>query len=301
MEQLIWGIYFIKSKLDIVLNRINMGGAVKCFYKQALELNYEETQKQIYLWIEKGEAKLVARYGSNEAYVTAEAMGIYHHMKKHIRPCMLTSIHRNAGVFPYGEKTAMKFGILMKEMSSEIDMLGYWKSIMQDYCINKLCREDCILTHLGNLEPYRSTQPWSAALRGKRVLVIHPFKETIESQYERREKLFENPDILPEFELTVIKAVQTATFEKDERFSDWFEALDYMFQQAMACEFDVALIGCGAYGLPLGAMLKRCGKMAIHLGGHYNSFLELLVNDGRIARLLMNIGFILYQVKHQCV
>ena len=31
--------------------------------------------------------------------------------------------------------------------------------------------------------------------------------------------------------------------------------------------FDVALIGAGAYGLPLSAHVKRSGKVAIHLGG----------------------------------
>ena len=31
--------------------------------------------------------------------------------------------------------------------------------------------------------------------------------------------------------------------------------------------FDVAIIGCGAYGMPLAAMLKQAGKQAIHLGG----------------------------------
>lgn len=266
-EQLIWESYFLKSKIDIALNKFHMGKLVKCRYKQPIDLDYENTQKQIKSWIEGGDAKLVARYGSNEAYATAEAIGVYLHMKKHIRPCVLTSIHRNAGVFPYGEQTAIRFGMLMKEVSAEVDMLCRWKSIMQDYCINNLCRSDCILTHLSNLEPYKSRNPWTSALRGKRVLVIHPFKESIEKQYQIREKLFDNPDILPEFDLTVIKAVQTAAYEKDDRFSDWFEALDYMYQQSMACEFDVALIGCGAYGLPLGAMLKRSGKMVIHMGG----------------------------------
>ena len=266
-EQLIWESYFLKSKIDIALNKFHMGKLVKCRYKQPIDLDYENAQKQIKYWIEGGDAKLVARYGSNEAYATAEAIGVYLHMKKHIRPCVLTSIHRNAGVFPYGEQTAIRFGMLMKEVSAEVDMLCRWKSIMQDYCINNLCRSDCILTHLSNLEPYKSRNPWTSALRGKRVLVIHPFKESIEKQDQLREKLFDNPDILPEFDLTVIKAVQTAAYEKDDRFSDWFEALDYMYQQSMACEFDVALIGCGAYGLPLGAMLKRSGKMVIHMGG----------------------------------
>jgi hypothetical protein len=31
--------------------------------------------------------------------------------------------------------------------------------------------------------------------------------------------------------------------------------------------FDVAIIGCGAYGLPLGAFVKQLGKKAVHLGG----------------------------------
>ena len=31
--------------------------------------------------------------------------------------------------------------------------------------------------------------------------------------------------------------------------------------------FDVAIIGCGAYGFPLAAEIKRMGKIAIHLGG----------------------------------
>ena len=32
-------------------------------------------------------------------------------------------------------------------------------------------------------------------------------------------------------------------------------------------DYDVALIGCGAYGFPLGAYVKRQGKKAVHLGG----------------------------------
>ena len=35
----------------------------------------------------------------------------------------------------------------------------------------------------------------------------------------------------------------------------------------MKFDFDVALIGCGAYGFPLAAKLKTAGKQAIHLGG----------------------------------
>ena len=34
-----------------------------------------------------------------------------------------------------------------------------------------------------------------------------------------------------------------------------------------AIDFDIAIIGCGAYGMPLAAHVKRIGKKAVHLGG----------------------------------
>lgn len=45
------------------------------------------------------------------------------------------------------------------------------------------------------------------------------------------------------------------------------QALDWMCQEALKIEFDVAIIGCGAYGFPLAVKLKQAGKQAIHLGG----------------------------------
>ena len=38
-------------------------------------------------------------------------------------------------------------------------------------------------------------------------------------------------------------------------------------KEALKIDFDVALIGCGAYGMPLAANLKKAGKQAIHMGG----------------------------------
>ena len=40
-----------------------------------------------------------------------------------------------------------------------------------------------------------------------------------------------------------------------------------MEQEALNLDFDVAILGCGAYGFPLAARFKRAGKKAIHLGG----------------------------------
>ena len=40
-----------------------------------------------------------------------------------------------------------------------------------------------------------------------------------------------------------------------------------MRDQIAKTEFDVAILGCGAYGFPLAAHVKRLGKQSVHLGG----------------------------------
>lgn len=53
----------------------------------------------------------------------------------------------------------------------------------------------------------------------------------------------------------------------NNNFKDWFEALDWMKAEMNKTDYDICLIGCGAYGFPLAAHAKRQGKKAIHLGG----------------------------------
>lgn len=174
-------------------------------------------------------------------------------------------ICNNAGFFPKNDAAIEKFSDMLKEALGEVDLLGVWDNKMEDLAVKEFM-PNVKLCELRGLEPYYFEEPWSANLRGKKVLVIHPFAETIEQQYKKREKLFEKP-VLPEFELYTLKAVQTAAGEKDDRFNTWFDALEYMVNEALKIDFDVAIIGCGAYGLPLATKLKKAGKIAIHVGG----------------------------------
>ena len=127
-------------------------------------------------------------------------------------------------------------------------------------------KEDCKFVQLEALYPFFVDNPWMTALKGKKVVVVHPFKESILSQYEKRKSLFQNPDVLPDFDLQVIKAVQTIAGEKSE-YKDWFDALDSMKEALEKTDFDVAILGCGAYGLPLASHVKNMGKKAVHMGG----------------------------------
>ena len=118
---------------------------------------------------------------------------------------------------------------------------------------------------LEDLEPIFTKNPWTKALEGKKVLVVHPFVDSITSQYQRKEKLFDN-NVLPDFDLEVIPAVQSIAGQKTE-FKDWFQALDSMKEQIAKRDFDVCILGCGAYGFPLASFVKNMGKQSIHMGG----------------------------------
>jgi hypothetical protein len=210
---------------------------------------------------------MVGRMGSGEMLAFIKTIEVKLGLRKHIPQGNMDSLCINAGFFPEEEEKILQFGEEMEQACKQVDMLAIWGTIPMEPYLLKTRFRGTTLCKLSGIEPFFAEKPWSSALAGKKVLVIHPFETSIHSQYEKRSELFPNRAVLPDFELKTLKAVQTIAGQKDERFADWFEALQYMFDQAMSQDFDVAIIGCGAYGFPLAARLKAAGKQVIHMGG----------------------------------
>lgn len=169
----------------------------------------------------------------------------------------------NAGFFPYDESLFLRFADMLENDMSQCDILASFtpgeKLFARQLSGAKKIR-------LFDLEPFHHSEPWTMALKGKKVLVVHPYEASIRHQWRVRDRLFPIPDILPDFDLQIIKAVQSAGGTKTE-FDTWFDALDHMKSMIDGCDFDIALIGCGAYGFHLAAHVKRMGRKAVHLGG----------------------------------
>ena len=240
------------------------------FYANKWLMSKRKTNEWIAEKIKKGEPFMVARFGNTELCVMTSVLkrrifGETEENEKRFEE-WFARLGEGAGFFPVKKELAEVFTDLMVEASREVDMLAIWYCEMDDYVVSEYM-DKCKMTHLNYIEPWRTNEPWSKALQGKKVLVIHPFEESIKKQYEKRKILFSNLNVLPDFELRTLKAVQTAAGEVDERFETWFDALEYMYQEALKIEFDVAIIGCGAYGFPLAAKLKKAGKSVIHMGG----------------------------------
>lgn len=212
-----------------------------------------------------GEPFMLSRFGATELLCCS----MYEFGMNSKQANAVEQLVKWSGFFPDTIDAGEKFYKMNIEAFGEIDYLGVWFRRFEDYFIKKYLPKQSKNAFLFDIEPWRANlYPWTKALKGKKVLVIHPFDTTILEQYNNhRTELFPNREILPEFELFTIKAVQTIAGLQDTRFSTWFEALDYMYNEAMKVDFDIAILGCGAYGLPLAAKIKKAGKQAIHLGG----------------------------------
>ena len=219
---------------------------------------------------------MIARLGSTELTCMINYLGVnypdkYKSIKGYIsnqtppwwwNQSTINQMQSWSGFFPTRIDKIEQFCELMIADLPNVDILGSWLK-QESFFAEELSNSKKVM--LEDLEPFFSTNPWTKALENKKVLVVHPFAESIRSQFEKRDKLFKN-GLLPAFELDVIPAVQSIAGQKTE-FEDWFAALDSMKGQIDNRDFDVCILGCGAYGFPLASFVKNIGKKAIHLGG----------------------------------
>lgn len=174
--------------------------------------------------------------------------------------------HQNAGIFPVTSQVLSAFAGIYLDSIGQVDLLDFWQTSYQAQLLAERF-SGIVLAPLQALEPYTHSCPWSAALEQRRVLVVHPFAASILQQYQfSRGRIFGDHDVLPEFDLQVLPSPQTLA-PLTGGYGTWIDALHDLTDRVLQLEFDVALIGCGAYGLPLGAAIKDAGRQAIHLGG----------------------------------
>lgn len=236
-----------------------------------------DTQRRIQKMLLSDKPCMIARFGSVELQAVVDYMfqptakNALRFIKGEIPSCgyapsTMRAMYINAGFFPATKFMLDRFGKLMLDCMPMVDILGSWR--LEEALVLKYM-PDVMRAPLYALEPYYFDNPWMSALGGKRVLVIHPFEDTIRKQHEkgRYELLFSDKRMTPQYELQTLKAVQSIAGNKPEEFDDWFQALDWMKSEINKLDFDIAIIGCGAYGFPLAAHVKQLGKKSVHLGG----------------------------------
>lgn len=240
-------------------------------------LTYDKvgTKKAIRELLESDNPVMIARYGCSELNIVANYLGVKNSSRsvwKFITwkvfqwwwaPNWVETMR--GSLYPMSEETLSQYAEVTLEDSGLVDLLGSW--LYKEHYILPYLSPKCNFCKIEDLEPdYEATdasEEWTQALKGKNVLVVNIFAETIKKQYKNRRQLFGDPEMLPEFNLITLKVV----YQGESRFVSWMDELQSIKDEMDKIDYDIAIIGCGVYGFNLAAHAKRTGHKAIHLGG----------------------------------
>lgn len=166
----------------------------------------------------------------------------------------------------YGKNSFDRYASLYLNACETSDVHAYWHHNGFIEIENFLVPDNKTFIEPTSLESFRFENPWSVELANKKVLIISPFKKTIDSQLLVKDKIWQNSGIIPDAEWLTYKSVQSIGGKGPH--SDWYESFDIMCDDISKIDFDIALLGCGAYGLPLCDYIKNTlNKSSIYIGG----------------------------------
>ena len=135
------------------------------------------------------------------------------------------------------------------------------------------------------------SEPWTRALRGKRILLITPFIDSITSKLEIRENIY-GIDLFPECSFVFLKPPQTHAGNESREFDieleDFFSDLEKIKN-----DFDVAIVSAGGYGNLILSKIYDLEKSGIYGGGTLQMFFGVLgqrwlVERPDVLKLFMN-------------
>lgn len=225
--------------------------------------------------LKAGQAIHVGRFGTTELAVVDYFL---HHGEPDIQiPAqLLNNLATLSGFYPPVSDLSLRFAAEFIETAKNLDVVGIrWEAFEHRFADGDAIASERLaggasLVGIESLSyPFLyGPMGWTQALAGRDVLVIHPFDESIQRGYQQRRNIFPPGAELPDFQLRTYRPVQTVGLGwQKPPHKDWFTSLDVMKEDIGSLDFDVAIIGAGAFGHFLAAFCKELGKSAIHLGG----------------------------------
>ena len=228
-------------------------------------------------FIEKNIPFSIIRLGiGNETYISYDYLNSNKINKKYLHPVLLTLY--NAGIYT-NNKDVKKIELFCISYTNAIKNADVIASFTNSIRTRTICNIQNYFSqqynlpqiHSRSLEPFyimlENETPWTHYLKNKKVLIIHPFVESFKKQLKNGFQLFKNKQMfLDNQEFLFYKPYQTIA--GNHIHNDWVETFTLMCDDIKNLDFDIALLGCGGYGLPLCNYIKsKLNKSAIYIGG----------------------------------
>jgi hypothetical protein len=128
--------------------------------------------------------------------------------------------------------------------------------------------------HARYLEPYYDPPSWMQSLKGKRILIVHPFITTLQKQVSHLKDLFPHPW----FEECTFEFVKPPlTLAGNHGGVDWQTHMQPCLEEIQKKEFDVALVAAGGYGMLISDFIyTEMRKSVLYIGGALQLFFGVI-------------------------
>lgn len=255
-------VYFLRNAPRVIAYRLfRIAPRRKRFLGAAL--SKEITNESLKKALSDGTPFAAVRIGCVELSALNNHEKIELGFKKGYKESVRFSIRNNAGYYPTTEEALKRYGDELLPLLGQADCLGVMQAHMEDYFARYYAPHAQYVLYEG-MEPLHGD--WTRALEGKKVLVVSSFPKDISRQYAKRDLLFPSPSPLPSMHLMTLHAPVTFADATPEEGS-FFDELSRVEAEMDALDYDVLLVGAGAYGSFLALHAKARGKIGIQTGG----------------------------------
>lgn len=235
-------------------------------FNKTLVLSGQEGNDILFEQLQSNSHFFASRLGGIELRLLEEIEQVKLGIKKTVPDKWREIAWNNSGMFSIDDQGLGTFYQEYLQGISNISLLGVWGNVMEDYMVKKYGSSPKPMDLMA-YESFLYKKPWTLALEGKKVLIVNPFSETIQKQYLKRNLIFSSNPSLPTFKKLYTYKPIVSFKGIAQAYPTWSDALKAMENDISIIDFDVAIIGCGSYGLPLGSFIFKMGKTAIHVGG----------------------------------
>ena len=229
--------------------------------------NIKESNDFMIDLIKKEEKFLITRVG-----IGSETVNAYYFLKnKKISSENLYRLGNNAGVYSIDQKGAMKYAELYLNALKNSSALAAFPTAVEKEQKEFIREYKFPVIYSRIVEPFHCCRqnivPWSMNLKDKKILIISPLTESIRKQNEDGFRMFKDkPMFQDDQHFVYYKCYQTSAGNKPHK--NWFETFEIMCKDIEKLDFDIALLGCGGYGLPIADFIyTKMNKSAVYVGG----------------------------------
>lgn len=175
------------------------------------------------------------------------------------------SLAINAGIIVKNENELRLWSELYLESIKNLDYVLEWCPEQGDkFILDNIWKGKERFYSFEDLEPFvHEKEGWHHSLKNKKILVLSPFKKTIEGQAKKYSELWSEAQIGG---VEIIKTPYPPALTNEQPVS-FFYTLKYLKEEISKKDFDFAVIGCGGFSLLLAEHIKNIGKPSVHLGG----------------------------------